>query len=146
MSQSTHFTKLNDRQRKYREGVLQGMSRRQALDYAGYSENTRASRVENQTLTASFAKMVRIAVPAHKLAHRIAEGLDAQETKFFQKDGNVVETRDVVAWGERRAYAELAAKFGGYIENKKDGTALDLGVKVVIEHIGNQGTASAEAK
>ena len=35
------------------------------------------------------------------------------ETKFFQKDGEVVQTRTVIAWSERRMYCELAARLKG---------------------------------
>ncbi|MGA9471970.1 MAG: hypothetical protein WBV36_05875, partial [Terriglobales bacterium] len=56
------------------------------------------------------------AVPAHLLTKRIAEGVSAHETKFFQKDGVVTDQRDVVAWGERREYVKLAAEYGQYVE------------------------------
>jgi hypothetical protein len=46
---------------------------------------------------------------------RIAEGVDATATVFFHKDGVVVESHDVIAWGERRKYIQLAAEYGGYV-------------------------------
>lgn len=39
---------------------------------------------------------------------RLRQGLDAKETKFFQKDGIVQETRDVVAHGVRLNAAKMA--------------------------------------
>ncbi|MGD0567040.1 MAG: hypothetical protein ABSA78_01440 [Candidatus Sulfotelmatobacter sp.] len=92
------------------------MSKREALRAAQYSENTAPSRVENSSVKAAFARIVRRAVPAHKLAQRIAEGVDAIETIFFQKDGIVIETRDVIAWGERRKYTQLAVEYGQYVQ------------------------------
>jgi hypothetical protein len=116
---SGDFTELQPRQRKYLEGLARGMSRREALRAAQYSENTAPSRVENASVNAAFARIVRRAVPAHKLAQRIAEGVDATATIFFQKDGVVIETRDVIAWGERRKYAQMAAQYGQYVEPDK---------------------------
>jgi hypothetical protein len=95
------------------------MSRREALRAAQYSENTAPSRVENASVKAAFARIVRRAIPAHKLVQRIAEGVDATETVFFQKDGVVLESRDVIAWGERRKYIQLAAEYGGYVQRGK---------------------------
>jgi hypothetical protein len=60
-----------------------------------------------------------LCVPAHKLAQRIAEGVDAKETVFFQREGRVIETRDVIAWGERRRYVQLAAQYGQYVQPGK---------------------------
>ena len=139
MAKSPDFTKLQPRQRLYLEGLAQGKSRSQALDYAGYSENTRPSRVENASVKAAFARLVRRAAPAHKIAARIAEGLDAMETKFFQKEGLVTDERDVINWPERRAYAELAAKYGEY-ESQSD--LPSAGISVRVEIIGQSGHPS----
>lgn len=53
-------------------------------------------------------------VPAEKLARRISEGLDAMETVFAKFEGKITDHQDVIAWGERRHYAELAAEMAGY--------------------------------
>ena len=55
------------------------------------------------------------------VAGRIKEGLDAQETKFFQKDGLVTDSRDVIAWSERREYAALAMAALGIARPKDAG-------------------------
>jgi hypothetical protein len=50
------------------------------------------------------------------------EGVGATETKFFSHEGKVQDSRDVVAWSERRQYAELAAEYGGYhVPEKNEG-------------------------
>lgn len=54
-------------------------------------------------------------VPLKKLVDRIAEGLDARETKYAQKDGEFTDEIEVVAWEARGRYAELAAKIMGYL-------------------------------
>ena len=55
-----------------------------------------------------------------KVAERIKEGLDAMESKFFAKDGEVITTKEVVAWGERRQYAGLAMEAAGIVKAKEE--------------------------
>jgi phage terminase small subunit len=144
---STDFTKLTLRQRKYIDGVTKGMTRTEALRYAQYSETTRPSSVENASIKAAFARLVKRAVPAHVLAQRIAEGLNAEETKFFQKDGVITDQANVIAWSERREYAKLAAQWAGYsdaAENAK--SPVNVGVQVLVEHIGSKDQATTKAE
>jgi hypothetical protein len=96
------------------------MSRTEALRFAQYSANTRPSDVENPSGKAALARLMRQAVPLHVLVKRIAEGVSAEETKFFQKEGIVTDQRNVIAWSERREYLKLAAEYGQYIETKAD--------------------------
>lgn len=83
---------------------------------AGYAYATAANSyvVESAEVKKAFQELIRKKITAEKIADRVAEGLDAKETIFFQKDGIVCDSRDVIAWGERRAYAQLAAQYGGY--------------------------------
>jgi phage terminase small subunit len=141
----TDFTKLSLRQRRYIEEVAKGKSRHQALIAAGYSPTNRPCRVENASIKAAFSRLMRQAVPAHKLAQVIAEGVEAIETKFFQEKGMVTDQRDVIAWSERREYARLAAEYGQYKEEEKQQTPA-LAVQIVVEHIGNKDPVSAETK
>lgn len=69
-----------------------------------------------------------------KVAQRIKEGLDAMETKFFQKDGIVTDSRDVIAWGERRGYIETAMKALQITLDKNNQPAEP--VKIIMEFIG----------
>jgi hypothetical protein len=111
---SGDFTRLQPKQRKYLEGRAQGMNKEQAKRFAQYADSTSTASIESSSVKAAFARIVRRSIPAHKLAQRIAEGVDATETIIFQKNGVVIETRNVIAWGERRKYAQLAAEYGGY--------------------------------
>ena len=83
---------------------------------AGYAVSTATNSymVESAEVKKAFQELIRKKITAEKIADRVAEGLDAKETIFFQKDGIVCDSREVVAWGERRAYAQLAAQYGGY--------------------------------
>lgn len=143
---SQYFTKLNPRQRVYLEQVVAGKTKEEAKRIAGYSPNSNTSRIENQHVKAKFAQLIKRYVPAHVLAQRIAEGLNAQETKFFQKDGVVTDSKNVVNYAERREYAKLAASWGGYVEqDETKQTGLNGGVQVVIEYLG-QGTGKPSNK
>ncbi len=51
---------------------------------------------------------------------KIMEGFEAMETKFFQKDGIVVETRQVINWSARVAYLRLAADCMGMIKRRHE--------------------------
>lgn len=140
---------MSVRKRLYVKGLVAGKSKRQAALDAGYSPSVadRAVQIETKDVKAAFSRLIRKRIPAHHLARRIAEGVDAMDTKFFQKDGQVVESRDVVAWSERRHYAELAAKFGGYVETDSQSSGAQIGIQVVVEHIGNAAhPASAETE
>jgi|SRR6185312_15027665 len=108
---------LNVRQRKYAQGRAKGKSRKDAAEEAGYAPSVARDakrKIENETFREAFSELIRSKIPAEKIAQRIQEGMDAMETKFFQFKGDVVDQRDVIAWSERRAYAELAAEFGNY--------------------------------
>jgi hypothetical protein len=58
----------------------------------------------------------------------ISDGLEATETKFFQHEGRVTDSKELINWSERRAYAELAAEYGGYAELKGKGTDVSVAV------------------
>ena len=53
------------------------------------------------------------------LARKLKAELNAKETKIFQKDGFVVESRDVIAWGIRQAARIDAHKLRGDYPSSK---------------------------
>lgn len=59
-------------------------------------------------------------VDPSKSGKRIAEGLDAVETRIFQHRGVITDSIEVVAWGERRKYIALAAEYAGYYGDDKE--------------------------
>src|SRR6267143_6520511 len=92
---------LSKRKQKYIEGVADGKSKFEAAIAAGYSESTALSakaHIETPDVRAAFSKLIRERIPARRIVARISEGLDAKETKFFQHEGEVKETRNVIAW------------------------------------------------
>lgn len=136
---------LDARQRKYVEARASGKNKLDSALEAGYSihmARAASHKIERAEVKEAFTRLIRQYVPAHRIAKAIQEGLEAKETKFFQHEGIVTDERDVVSWSERRAYAELAANLGSYTE--KDQSAVNVGVKIVVEHIGTPDTLSAE--
>jgi hypothetical protein len=105
---------LKPRQAKLLQGIIEGGKSvfAAAID-AGYSPNTAQHPSDLLDTSAMRKALAHLLAPAEKIAQRINEGLDAMETKFFQFQGTVSDTRDVIAWSERRQYAELAARLKG---------------------------------
>lgn len=108
---------LPAKKQAYIEGRIAGKSKRQAALDAGYSTSMAdhaTDKIETRDVREAFAALIRETVPPERIAKAISEGLDAMETKFFSSEGEVKDSRDVIAWTERRQYAELAAEYGGY--------------------------------
>ncbi|MGC2493685.1 hypothetical protein [Candidatus Binatus sp.] len=124
----TNFTKLTFRQRVYRDAVLSGKSKTEAKRIAKYAESSNIARIETPSLKAAFSRMIRQYVPAHVLGKTIAEGVQACETKFFQHEGKVTDSRDVIAWGPRATFAKLAAEYGQYVEPEVKGGDVNVAV------------------
>lgn len=114
---------LPPQKRKYVKGLAAGKTKTDAALDAGYALSTAKnakSHIETPNVREAFAALIRQRIPAEKIAQRMEEGLDAMETKFFQKDGKVEDERDVIAWSERRQYAQLAAEYGGFFTPKSE--------------------------
>lgn len=114
--------KLSPKKRIYVKERAKGKSKKEAGLKAGFSESTAEnakSHIETPEVMEAFEQIMRQAVPASKIATRIAEGIDAMETVFAKFEGRITDSKDVVAWSERRAYAELAAQYGGHYTPKK---------------------------
>src|ERR1017187_247822 len=109
------------RRQAYFEQRLLGKSKVDSARAAGFSEavcKKPGSRIENADVKAAFREVMAVACDPVKLAIRVQEGLDAEETKFFQHEGTVTDERNVVNFSERREYVKLAAQYGGYVEEK----------------------------
>ena len=112
---SASFTVLNQRKRKYLEGRTNGLTKTEAKRLAGYAESTDPCKIENTSVKAAFSRLVRQYIPAHKLAARIAEGVDATKT-IIVGSGEKAEGQEVADFRERREYVKLAAEYGQYVE------------------------------
>jgi len=126
----------NPRLQKFTEGIISGLSMAEAARRAGYSESTadQACRALMPQAREVFRRTLEHYAPLNKVTKRIAEGLDAEETKFFQKDGIVQDERNVVAWSERRESAALATRLLGFMPEKTEVSGLD-GSELVVRII-----------
>jgi hypothetical protein len=133
------FSSLPPKKQKYVEGLTEGKTKVQAARDAGYSEamaRSASHNIETREVREAFAELMRKRIRPEKIVQRIEEGMDAMETKFFQKDGKVEETKEVIAWSERREYTAMAAEYGGYHvppsrDEGRSGMQILIGVKVI---------------
>jgi hypothetical protein len=80
-------------------------------------------------LVESFSQILdRVGVTDEYLARKVHNLTNAQETKFFQKDGQVIETAQVDALETQRKTVELATKLKGHL---KDRTEVDIRMGVM---------------
>lgn len=115
--------KLNPRQRKYVELLADGETKMDAALRAGYAETTAENAkgaIETPSVQEAFAALIRMTIPAHLIAERLREGIDAQKTEFAKFEGKITDQVDCVDFEQRRKYAELAAEFGMYHVSKVD--------------------------
>ena len=130
------FTALTHKKRKYMEAVVAGKTKQEAKRIAGYCATTSTSVIETTSVKAAFSRLVRQYVPAHKLAQRVAEGVDATKTIVVMGGKNEpATTQEIADFKERREYAKLAAEFGGYVE--PDGKSPDVSVQVGFTLVNN---------
>ncbi len=126
--------RLKPRQQKLITGVAQGLTARQAALEAGYTENTASNAkrdlLEKPALKAAFADLMRAQIPDELVIQRLREGIDATETKFFAHNGNVKAERNVINYGERRAYLELRMRATGQL---KEAVERETPVQLVID-------------
>jgi len=127
--------KLPPKKQRYVEGVVAGRSRKQAALDAGFTQAMAThpgQKIETADVREAFSALIREVIPAEKIAKTIAAGIEANETKFFSHEGKVEDEREVIAWSERRQYAELAAEYGGYKPAAKDEGAHGGGVLIIL--------------
>jgi hypothetical protein len=108
---------LPAKKQAYVDGRLAGKSKRQAALDAGYSVSMAdhaAQKIETPDVKEAFTALIRSTISAEEIAQTLRAGLQATESKFFAEKGVVQDQRDVIAWGERRLYAELIAEYGEY--------------------------------
>jgi hypothetical protein len=113
-------TAKSPKRRRFVKGLIEGKSMRRAALDAGFTQSMADKAGEKifPNARAEFQDELSKAVPIARLVARIAKGLDAKETKLASFEGSFEDSRDMIAWGERRHYAELAAKLLGFLVSK----------------------------
>ena len=85
-------------------------------DETGYSGPDTVHRALNSESVKARIRELLEASPKLKVAaltRKLAEGLNATETKFFQHEGEVTDEREVVDYGTRHRYLETALELHG---------------------------------
>jgi hypothetical protein len=121
------------KRRRFVAGLIDGKSMRKAAIDAGYTQSMAndAGRKIMPGAQDEFRDLLGRSIPDDVLIQRISEGLDAKESKIAQYEGKFTDTKNLVAWGERRRYAELIAKLRGYlVERVEIGSSEDTPVNV----------------
>src|SRR5438105_11754639 len=105
------------KRRRFVAGLVEGKSMYRAALDAGYSKSMAKNAGEKILPGArnEFKKELARKIPHAVLIRRIAEGLNAKDTKLAQFEGGFSDERHLVAWETRRRYAELTAKLLGYL-------------------------------
>src|SRR5713226_1622137 len=80
------------KRRRFVKGLIAGKSMRRAALDAGYTESMadNAGQKIMPYAIAEFRAELQKRIPIGLLTQRIREGLDAEETKFFQQNGKVM--------------------------------------------------------
>lgn len=128
------------KRRRFVEGLIDGKSMRKAALDAGYTP-AMADKAGEKIFPAAqkeFREQLDRAIPNAVLIKRIAEGLNAKETRLAQFEGEYTDTRHLTNWSERRRYVELATKLKGYLVDKvelggPDGGKIPLTVEGIDE-------------
>lgn len=111
--------KLTIKQRIWLDSFLTHFNKTRAARDAGYKCNSeqafRQIGTENYTkLYSHIAEWIDdLGLSDTKIKLKIAEGMEAKETKFFQKDGRVTQRVEVEALGIQYRYVNLAAECRG---------------------------------
>ena len=118
------------RARKAARLIYGGTPIGKAMKEIGYADTTAGHRTGTLTENPIYKEesgRIRAALIrkdekfADKVAVRLLEGLDAEETKFFAFEGEVTDERNVISWSERRQYAELITNLFGELRAKDEG-------------------------
>lgn len=122
------WDRLTLKQKKFVKAYFETGNATEAARQAGYSpKRARQAGSENvakrDLSQEAMAEILdKAGLTDEAIAHKLSEGADAKETKFFARDGLVIETRDVAAWGVRHSYLETALKAKGYLRNRVEVT------------------------
>lgn len=143
--------KLTPQQKALVKNLAKGMSISDAAREAGYADNGYVGQIGSQALENIRLKMPEV-LEKHGLTddalveNYLKPALDAEETEFAKFEGRITDSRNVIAWGPRLQALDIAFNLKGSYP-RKDGHALLVGLKIVVEHInGTENQAAAKAE
>lgn len=145
------MTKLTSQQRSLIRNLVKGMSITDAAREAGYADNGYVGQLGSQALEAIRLRMPEVLDKAGLTDESLIEkylkpALEANETEFAKFEGRITDEREVVAWSPRLTALDIAFNLkGSYAPKNVQAAAMNVGVKVIIEHIGTQNQVTAAA-
>jgi hypothetical protein len=116
-----HGEKLSRKKEQAIAALLVSPTLSIAAEKVGVHERTLFRWLKNEDFKAEYQRLRRECVTAAtaklqsamgKAVDAMLEILEAEETRFFQKDGEVTDSRDVVAWGPRLGAAKTILEMG----------------------------------
>jgi hypothetical protein len=128
---------LDLRRRKYLKARLDGRTKKAAALLAGFSEEmaaNAAAKIETPLFRSIFAAKAAHLIPEEKLILRLAEGLDAVETKVTSFEGKITDFVDCIDFDQRRKYLELALSVTRRVEShtmQKGGPTVVVPIQIV---------------
>ena len=127
---------LKHRAKLFTQSLLAGESQTQALINAGYSKAT-AQTGEVAILQRPECMKPFISILEEKgvtdnfLAEKTKALLNAKKTLFFQKDGEVTDSREVEALETQRKTLELATKLKGHLKDRSE-VDVNIGIMAMV--------------
>lgn len=119
--------KLSKRQEKLVKAILDPkvQSIKEAGEIAGYSSRQATWKLlQSMTVQEALQDMHKSmhlgGIDNEKIVKRLGEALDAEETRFFQFQGNIVDQENVVDHATRLKAIELVVKIRGLIRSDKE--------------------------
>lgn len=143
-SETAAPTKITTLQGIIASGVTDGLSIAEAGRQAGIPDRRNAWDLYKTARERIGAQMDFWGVDERAIILKIRAKMSAQETKFFQKDGVVTDTREVEAHDIQLRATALAADLRGMTDVPSDG-AIAGDVNVQIIHIGQVNAPVIEA-
>jgi hypothetical protein len=127
------INRLPVHKRNYVKVRAEGGSVIEAAKAAGVSGRMGRKYENHADIQAAYRSLVQKAIPAKRLVNLIKGGCEAK-MPIFGPDGK--KTGERADWKTRRGYIEMAAKHGGYYEEKTANSP--VGIQVVVQHIGQK--------
>lgn len=126
---------LTPRQNLLVKNLAKGKTLTAAAINAGYSPNGAAQTATNalEAIARKAPSMLeRLGLSEESVTEKyLKPALEAHETKFFQSDGKVTDSRRVVAWGPRLTALDLYYRLSGSYKSDQNPGALKVQVVVL---------------
>jgi phage terminase small subunit len=127
--------KLTPQQRALVKNLAKGMTLTEAAIQSGYSENN-ARQSGYQALEGIRTKMPEL-LDRHGLTDEslidkyLRPALEAEETKFAQKDGLFTDAKNVISWGPRLTALDMAFNLKGSFPQRDKNSIVAMPVQII---------------